>query len=69
MHVLADDYRHHLSILQWTANQITKISQQNSKKVIRTGRIELMHEARREAYGRISSLMARVGVAAVAWKC
>lgn len=55
-----DDYRHHLSMLQWTANQITKISQQNSKKVTRTGRIELMHEARREAYGRISSLMGRV---------
>ena len=56
-----DDYRHHLSMLQWASNQITKIATQNSKKIIRTARIELMHEARREAYGRISSLVGRIG--------
>ena len=56
-----DDYRHHLSMLQWASNQITKIATQNSKKIIRTARIELMHEARREAYGRISSLIGRIG--------
>ena len=31
-----DDYRHHLSMLQWASNQITKIASQNSKKIIRT---------------------------------
>ena len=28
-----DDYRHHLSMLQWTANQITKISQTPKKSL------------------------------------
>ena len=56
-----DDYRHHLSMLQWAANQISKIATQNTKKITRTAKVELMHEARREAYGRISSLVGRVG--------
>lgn len=56
-----DDYRHHLSMLQWAAKQISNISTQNTKKIIRTAKIELMHEARREAYGRISSLVGRIG--------
>tara|TARA_B100000614_G_C14518707_1_gene481668 strand:- start:61 stop:1179 length:1119 start_codon:yes stop_codon:yes gene_type:complete len=55
-----DDYRHHLSILQWGSKQVLNIAGQNSKKIIRTGRTELMHDARREAYGRISSIMRRV---------
>ena len=56
-----DDYRHHLSMLQWASNQISKIATQNTRKIIRTGKIELMHEARREAYGRISSIIGRIG--------
>ena len=56
-----DDYRHHLSMLQWAANQISKIATQHTRKITRTAKIELMHEARREAYGRISSLVGRVG--------
>ena len=56
-----DDYRHHLSMLQWASNQISKIATQNTRKITRTAKIELMHEARREAYGRISSLIGRVG--------
>ena len=56
-----DDYRHHLSMLQWAANQISKIATQNTRKITRTAKIELMHEARREAYGRISSLVGRIG--------
>ncbi|MEC7589758.1 MAG: GTPase [Candidatus Thermoplasmatota archaeon] len=56
-----DDYRHHLSMLQWAANQISKIATQNTRKITRTAKIELMHEARREAYGRISSLGGRIG--------
>jgi len=56
-----DDYRHHLSMLQWASNQISRIATQNTKKIIRTARIELMHEARREAYGRMSSLVGRIG--------
>ena len=56
-----DDYRHHLSMLQWGASQVQRIATQNTRKIIRTARIELMHEARREAYGRIGSIMGRVG--------
>ncbi|MBT5391027.1 MAG: GTP-binding protein [Euryarchaeota archaeon] len=56
-----DDYRHHLSMLQWGGKQVLNIAGQNSKKIVRTGRTELMHDARREAYGRISSIMRRVG--------
>ena len=56
-----DDYRHHLSMLQWASNQISNIAVQNSKKITRTAKIELMHEARREAYGRISSIIGRIG--------
>ena len=56
-----DDYRHHLSMLQWAANQISKIATQNTRKITRTAKLELMHEARREAYGRISSLVGRIG--------
>ena len=55
-----DDYRHHLSMLQWGASQVQRIATQNSRKIVRTARIELMHEARREAYGRIGSIMGRV---------
>ena len=56
-----DDYRHHLSMLQWGARQVTSIAIQNSKKIVRTANTELMHTARREAYGRISSILRRVG--------
>jgi nucleolar GTP-binding protein len=55
-----DDYRHNLSMLQWGSKQINNIAGQNSKKIVRTGRIELMHDARKEAYGRICSIMRRV---------
>jgi nucleolar GTP-binding protein len=55
-----DDYRHHLSMLQWAAKQVLNIAGQNTKKIIRTARTELMHDARKEAYGRISSIMRRV---------
>ncbi|MGY8728271.1 MAG: NOG1 family protein [Candidatus Poseidoniales archaeon] len=56
-----DDYRHHLSMLQWGGKQVLNIAGQNSKKIVRTGRTELMHDARREAYGRICSILRRVG--------
>ena len=56
-----DDYRHHLSMLQWAAKRITAISGQNPKKIVRTARTELMHDARKEAYGRISTVMRQVG--------
>jgi len=56
-----DDYRHHLSMLGWGCKQIRKISKQNSAKIIRTARFEIMHDARKEAYGRISSILRRVG--------
>ena len=56
-----DDYRHHLSMLQWGAKRINSIAAQNSKKIVRTARTELMHDARKEAYGRISSILRQVG--------
>ena len=56
-----DNYRHHLSMLGWGSKQMRKIAKQNSDKIIRTARFEIMHAARKEAYGRISSIMRRVG--------
>jgi len=61
-----DEYRKNLATLQWAAGQVQRIASQNAKKIIRTGRTDLMHEARREAYGRISSVMRQVGPA-LAW--
>ena len=45
-----DDYRHHLSMLQWGASQVQRIATQNNRKIIRTARIELMHEAERSLW-------------------
>ena len=56
-----DDYRHHLSMLGWGSKQMRKISKQNVAKITRTARFEIMHDARKEAYGRLSSIMRRVG--------
>ena len=56
-----DDYRHHLSMLGWGAKQMRKIAKQNVAKIIKSGRLEIMHDARKEAYGRLSSIMNRVG--------
>ena len=56
-----DDYRHHLSMLGWGAKQMRKISKQNVAKITRSARFEVMHDARKEAYGRLSSIMRRVG--------
>ncbi|MCH1541236.1 MAG: 50S ribosome-binding GTPase [Candidatus Poseidonia sp.] len=58
-----DEYRKNLATLQWAANQVQRIAGQNAKKIIRTGRVELMHDARREAYGRISSIMRQISPA------
>lgn len=56
-----DDYRHHLSMLKWGGKQVNQIGKQNAVKIVRSGRIEVMHDARKEAYGRLSSIMRRVG--------
>ena len=56
-----DDYRKNLATLQWASKQVQRVASQNAKKIIRTGRTDLMHDARREAYGRISSIMRQVG--------
>jgi len=56
-----DEYRKNLATLQWASQQVQRIASQNAKKIVRTGRTDLMHEARREAYGRISSIMRQVG--------
>jgi len=41
--------------------QINKIATQNARKITRTAQLPLMHDARKEAYGRICSIMGRVG--------
>lgn len=56
-----DDFRHHLSMLGWGAKQMRRIAKQNAMKIIRTARFEVMHDARKEAYGRLSSIMRRIG--------
>ena len=61
-----DDYRHNLSMLQWGAKRIRAISSQNVTKITRTANTELMHAARREAYGRISSIMRQIS-ASLSW--
>ncbi len=56
-----DDYRHHLSTIQWAAEQSMNIARQNVRKLQRMVNIEMMHATRREAYGRISSIVDQVG--------
>jgi len=55
-----DDYRQSLGACQWAAQKCVEISQQNAKKLRRMVNLPPMHEARREAYGRISSIMGRI---------
>ena len=55
-----DDYRQSLGACQWAAQKCVEISQQNAKKLRRMVNLPPMHESRREAYGRISSIMGRI---------
>ena len=55
-----DDYRHSLGTLQWAAEQVMRIAEQNRKKLRRMVHIDSMHRTRREAYGRISSIVGQV---------
>lgn len=55
-----DDYRQSLGACQWAAGKCTEIAQQNAKKIRRMVNLPPMHESRREAYGRISSIMGRI---------
>ena len=52
-----DEYKHNLSMLQWCSKQIRSVAKQNIEKITKTGNIEFMHKTRREAYGRISSIV------------
>ena len=56
-----DMYRKNLASLQWAASQIRVVASQNVKKIISTANVEFMHTCRREAYGRISSIVGQVG--------
>ena len=58
----ADNYRQNLGAIQWASNQVRNVAKQNVAKITRTAKIEVMHESRREAYGRISSIIHQVGV-------
>ena len=55
-----DMYRKNLASLQWAAGQIRSVASQNAKKITRTANVEYMHECRREAYGRISSIISQI---------
>ncbi len=55
-----DDYRQSLGACQWAAGKCQEIATQNAKKLRRMVNLPPMHETRREAYGRISSIMGRI---------
>jgi len=55
-----DNYKHNLSMLQWGSKQIRSIARQNIDKITKTANIEFMHITRREAYGRISSIIGQI---------
>ncbi len=55
-----DQYRQSLGACQWAAGKCVEIAQQNAKKIRRMVNLPPMHESRREAYGRISSIMYRI---------
>jgi nucleolar GTP-binding protein len=55
-----DDYRQSLGACQWAAGMCQDITMQNCKKLRRMVNLPPMHETRREAYGRISSIIGRI---------
>lgn len=55
-----DPYRHHLSNLQWAADQVMILSGKYEKQILRMVNIDEMHTRRREAYGRISSIIDQI---------
>ena len=55
-----DDYRKSLGAIQWAAERIRKISGESESKILRIRNIEGFHEARRHAYGRISSIVHQI---------
>ena len=56
----SDDYRHCLGACHWAGGKVQEIGTQNAKKLRRMINIQPMHDARREAYGRISSVVHRI---------
>ena len=55
-----DDYRKSLGAIQWAAERVRKISGESESKILRLRNIESFHEARRHAYGRISSIVHQI---------
>ena len=55
-----DAYRHHLSTIQWAADQSMDIAKRYVLQIDRMLNIDGMHQRRREAYGRISSVIDQV---------
>ncbi len=55
-----DPYRHHLSNLDWAAAQVMNLSKKYEKQISRMVNIDAMHSRRREAYGRISSIIDQI---------
>jgi nucleolar GTP-binding protein len=55
-----DAFRHHLSNLQWAANQTMSLAKKYEQQIQRMMNIDGMHVRRREAYGRISSVIDQV---------
>ncbi len=55
-----DDYKRSLGAIQWAAERVRKISGESESKILRLRDIESFHEARRHAYGRISSIVHQI---------
>ena len=55
-----DAYRHHLSNLQWASNQAMTIAKKYETQIDRMMNVDGMHVRRREAYGRISSIIDQI---------
>ncbi len=55
-----DNYRHHISTIQWAADQTMRLAKKYEKQIDRMINVDGMHVRRREAYGRISSIIDQV---------
>ena len=55
-----DDYKRNLGALQWAAERSQRISGEAQAKILRLRDIDGFHQARRHAYGRVSSVIDQI---------
>ena len=55
-----DDYKRNLAALQWAAEKSQRISGEAQSKILRLRDIDGFHQARRHAYGRLSSIIDQI---------